>query len=801
MTANIVVDLTTTKEFRDKVHTPTNSPDIVIKPIADPAFNKSHIPVIWILHEWWTDEMITSNLRIRNIDSLTLSTVKMALQTATKIVFVSQSQKKLYSPTAPSEVIYVGVPRPPTNYIYPNSLNEKYFTILVLGIVCPRKNQLWAIEIFKNFKKSLNKRYNNSDIPHERQRKLKLLIVGARYIRDYEISYVEKVKEAMKDDKDIELHEVTDTVDKYYSLADCLLVTSINEVTPMVLPEAMSRSIPVLSTNIAGIPELFNNNEGFIFPPYDTLQVVDYLCKLYDNNQLCKDIGNAGRLKYESSFTLVAMVDNYKKLIFEVAPPVILIDMDGVLVNWDKGFYNEWTIELALRGVNFGFDVYICTTPILSSHYCMNEKVEWIRNNLGDIWVNKMILCVDKTAVNGDILIDDKPLDYLDPNGKHRFANWKQIVFDAPYNKNVSNTRLKNWSNWKEVLLPLLSISTDSTKSNIQSKEKVNDQLFADDFDLNEELKVNIPILGVNQWESERMKQAQEILDCFLGPLDDILSPEDVASIAGSSSLLDNNDIDNLIDNPDVELSQLTSESIDNIQKKASKVKEHKKQLEDSLKAQALASGDMSIPPIMCFDFGSLGFLAPFKYADFEEEVDQILAGHIKLTLRMRLDCKIYRNNTLSAVIDRGPSPFLTTLDLACDSEYLTTVQGDGIIIATPTGSTAYSLAAGGSMVHPSIPAILITPICAHTLSFRPLILPDSSVLTCFVPYDARGTGWVCFDGKYRLELQRGERMEVKMSPYPMPTMNRLSFTGDWFGALRSQFMFNLRPRQKGFNS
>ena len=62
-------------------------------------------------------------------------------------------------------------------------------------------------------------------------------------------------------------------------------------------------------------------------------------------------------------------------------------------------------------------------------------------------------------------------------------------------------------------------------------------------------------------------------------------------------------------------------------------------------------------------------------------------------------------------VIDRGPSPFLSNVDILCDSQYMTTVQGDGVIIATPTGSTAYSLAAGGSMVHPSVPAILLTPM------------------------------------------------------------------------------------------
>ena len=215
--------------------------------------------------------------------------------------------------------------------------------------------------------------------------------------------------------------------------------------------------------------------------------------------------------------------------------------------------------------------------------------------------------------------------------------------------------------------------------------------------------------------------------------------------------------------------------------------------------------GSCSIPACMCFNFGSLGFLAPFHWEDFESEVRNALEGPVLLTLRMKLECNLWKDGVLTGtyhvlnevVIDRGTSPFLSLIDVEIDRQYLTTVQGDGIILATPTGSTAYSLAAGGSMVHPSVPAILLTPICAHTLSFRPLLLPDSSVLTCYIPADCRASGWVSFDGKFRQELLKGDRLEVKLSPYPMPTVNRRTFTGDWFDSLRSGFMFNSRPRQK----
>lgn len=105
------------------------------------------------------------------------------------------------------------------------------------------------------------------------------------------------------------------------------------------------------------------------------------------------------------------------------------------------------------------------------------------------------------------------------------------------------------------------------------------------------------------------------------------------------------------------------------------------------------------------------------------------------------------------------------------DENHLTTVQADGLTVSTPTGSTAYSvsfaacslrsnltpgqLSAGGSLVHPEIPSILLTPICPHTLSFRPMLLPDSMELRICVPFNSRSTAWASFDGRGRVELKR----------------------------------------------
>ena len=95
----------------------------------------------------------------------------------------------------------------------------------------------------------------------------------------------------------------------------------------------------------------------------------------------------------------------------------------------------------------------------------------------------------------------------------------------------------------------------------------------------------------------------------------------------------------------------------------------------------------------------------------------------------------------------------MSQLEIFGDDEHFTTMQADGVCISTPTGSTAYNLAAGGSLSHPDNPVMCLTAICAHTLSFRPLILPDTMVLRIGVPYDARTSSWASFDGRKRCAL------------------------------------------------
>ncbi|KAL0580325.1 hypothetical protein V5O48_001662 [Marasmius crinis-equi] len=271
------------------------------------------------------------------------------------------------------------------------------------------------------------------------------------------------------------------------------------------------------------------------------------------------------------------------------------------------------------------------------------------------------------------------------------------------------------------------------------------------------------------------------------------------------------------------------------------------------------------VPPVLPFALGSLGFLTNFDFADHQAVMDSALDSGIRVNLRMRFTCTVYRAvhtpesrrkavkkadtgeimmknlekegwealeggwsgglyapesgkvakdkeimcfTTRAAetfevlndlVVDRGPSPYVSLLELFGDEHHMTTVQADGLTVSTPTGSTAYSLSAGGSLVHPEIPALLITPICPHTLSFRPMLLPDSMELRICVPFNSRSTAWASFDGRGRVELRQGDHIKVTASKYPFPTVCADKQSTDWFHAISRTLKWNERERQKSF--
>lgn len=210
------------------------------------------------------------------------------------------------------------------------------------------------------------------------------------------------------------------------------------------------------------------------------------------------------------------------------------------------------------------------------------------------------------------------------------------------------------------------------------------------------------------------------------------------------------------------------------------------------------------VPPIMTFHFGTVGFLSQFDFRNFKQSISKVLSEGTRVNIRMRLQCHMIEGSgeeqpfecqvMNEVVVDRGPSPFMALLDLYGDGELLTSVLADGLILATTTGSTAYSMSAGGSVVHPDVPAIMITPICPHTLSLRPFIVPDSMELSLRLSGASRSTAWVSFDGRHRVELCHGDELRVACSKYPVTTVCRQNQTKDWFEGLSQCLRWNERP-------
>ena len=184
--------------------------------------------------------------------------------------------------------------------------------------------------------------------------------------------------------------------------------------------------------------------------------------------------------------------------------------------------------------------------------------------------------------------------------------------------------------------------------------------------------------------------------------------------------------------------------------------------------------GDQRIP-ILGVKFGEVGFLAETAEDRLYEVLESILQNTFHTQPRMRLLVQVLRRKRQRAietvlndvVINKGALARLASIDTSIDGRYLTTYRADGLIVATPTGSTAYSLAAGGPVLHPGVPAIVMTPICPFTLTNRPLIIPDASTIT--INLEKRSADiMLTFDGQQGLEIDDKDTIIIRKGPHPI---------------------------------
>jgi len=216
-------------------------------------------------------------------------------------------------------------------------------------------------------------------------------------------------------------------------------------------------------------------------------------------------------------------------------------------------------------------------------------------------------------------------------------------------------------------------------------------------------------------------------------------------------------------------------------------------------------------PPVIAFHMGSLGFLTPFSTSSYKQDIEAVMSANLGLSLRSRLKCQVRKmtetgndeveNEFLvlnEVVVDRGTSSSVTHVEIYCNGRFLTTLLGDGLIISTPTGSTAYSMSAGASLVHPSVPGIVLTPICPHSLSFRPIVLPAGVELKIIVSTESRNFTPMCsFDGRNPKEMDKTKYLRVTTSVYPIPCISHEDHLGDWFNSLGECLHWNRRETKR----
>jgi NAD+ kinase len=203
--------------------------------------------------------------------------------------------------------------------------------------------------------------------------------------------------------------------------------------------------------------------------------------------------------------------------------------------------------------------------------------------------------------------------------------------------------------------------------------------------------------------------------------------------------------------------------------------------------------------PILGVNFGSLGFLTEITLPELYDALESTLAGTAEIDSRMMLLAQTARGDQPFSehavlndiVVTKGALSRIVEISVTVGDEPVTRVRADGLIIASPTGSTAYNLAAGGPIVHPALDAILLTPIAPHTLSNRPVVIPASSEIHVRPIMDSNSEVFVTFDGQSGFPLQSSDVVSVRRAPRPLRIIKAPNRT--YFEVLRSKLRWGGR--------
>ena len=208
--------------------------------------------------------------------------------------------------------------------------------------------------------------------------------------------------------------------------------------------------------------------------------------------------------------------------------------------------------------------------------------------------------------------------------------------------------------------------------------------------------------------------------------------------------------------------------------------------------------------PVIGINLGHLGFLTELTETEAEEALERIISGAIVVENRLMLkSCLLkngenqgYRYALNDVVINKNSLDRVLRLSAQADDEFITTYKADGLIISTPTGSTAYNLSAGGPLVYPGLASILVTPICPFMLSSRPILLPSD--ITISIRFDEQNftEANIIIDGQPSWSMHREDILEIRAAEHPLQLI--VSPHKDYFSILRNKLRWGIQGTSKG---
>jgi NAD+ kinase len=201
--------------------------------------------------------------------------------------------------------------------------------------------------------------------------------------------------------------------------------------------------------------------------------------------------------------------------------------------------------------------------------------------------------------------------------------------------------------------------------------------------------------------------------------------------------------------------------------------------------------------PLLGVNLGSLGFLTDVPVQSLYAMLDAIAEGKAAVESRSLMECRLFRGNEVrgsylvfnDAVVNKTALARLNDYDLFVDGVFVSSYRADGMIVATPTGSTAYSLSAGGPILTPTVKAFVVTPVAPHSLTHRPLVVPDSVEIEILLR-SAEEFAYLSLDGQPGLDLQDGDRVRCRRSEHQV---NLFRTGSDFFHALRTKLKWGER--------